>query len=255
MNTVKDLIEYSFKLKKRQLTSQRNILASAAPILDVDYTKFTVDDAREFRENPPYQREHSEGTLRGDITNLIALWNVGQTMGKLEVNVWKGLKIGLKESKKRYKTRKFEEFERLHDCPFFLGIWAHGMRLMELGGLEQKDIHIETEYPYIDLYTTQKRRLKNEASIRELPIHNSWLPYAKDWKMKRTAGHEGKRLRVYYQSNYHAFRHFFRARMMKAKIEFSIQAALMGHSPKSMTAQYGEIDLEDKWKAMQDIPL
>ena len=66
MNTVKDLIEYSFKLKKRQSTSQRNILASAAPILDVDYTKFTVDDAREFRENPPYQREHSEGTLRDD---------------------------------------------------------------------------------------------------------------------------------------------------------------------------------------------
>jgi len=255
MNTVKDLIEYSFKIKKRRPASQRNILASAGPILDADYTKFTVADAREFRENPPYELEHCDGTLRCDISNLIALWNGGKAMGKVEVNVWEGLKFGLKASNKRYKTRTFDEFERLHDNGYFLGIWAHGMRRMELGGLEQKDIHIETEFPYIDLYHTQKRKLKNDYSIRELPIHNSWLPYAKEWKMKRAVSTECKRIRLYCEGNYHALRHYFRHRMAKAKIEYSIQMELMGHSSRSMTAQYGEIDLEDKWKAMQDIPL
>ena len=253
MNTVYDLIQYSFKIKKREESSQIRILNSAKPLLDADYTTFTVDDAREFRENPPYQ--HCDGSLRQDIANLEALWKLAKHMGKLEVNVWEGLKFGLKPSKRRYKTRRFEEFERLHDCPFFLGIWAHGMRLEELGGLESKDIHIETDIPYIDLYHTEARRLKNDASIREVPIHPSWLPYAKKWKMERSSKAEQHRIARYCKGNYHALRHYFRARMMRAKIEFTIQQALMGHSANSMTQHYGLIELEDKWEAMQEIPL
>jgi len=59
-----------------------------------------------------------------------------------------------------------------HDAWYFgpIGLALHGMRSDEFLGLSLAEVHEDAPIPYISLQTTKFRRLKNEPSIRDLPI-------------------------------------------------------------------------------------
>ena len=60
--------------------------------------------------------------------------------------------------------------------------------------------------------------------------------------MKKLTGHSA-----------HGIRHNITTRMRKAGIEYSIAAAILGHSAAGMTSSYGHILLEDMAEQLQKL--
>lgn len=254
METIGELTAYAAKWKNIRDTTKERWDKATSSIASIPLKEFSRDDAIEYRINRP--DNISPGTWKSYIDTLHSIWNVGILTNKLETNVWKGLSKDLPKAKAHYTFRPYEFWEAMHGDPFFMGLYLHGMRLNEFCGIEQEDIITDTEYPYFNLRHTKKRLLKNDPSIRELPIHNEWLKYSKDFVAGSVLDSTWTtRIKTRTGCNSHQLRHCFRKRMLNARIEWSIQKALLGHGSPGVTGGYGEILLEDKWKAMQEIPL
>ena len=99
--------------------------------------------------------------------------------------------------------------------------------------------------------------LKNPSSIRQVPIHPACEPYVErlffskamrpgaSWSYKF-----GKNLGLPAGDAAHSLRHSLTTRMTKVGIIGRVQSAILGHSSKSITEDYGEVELETKYQAI-----
>ena len=197
----------------------------------------------------------AEGTLKARLWSLQSIWNVALEAQYVSDNPWVGTGKQYTKKRRKYGQKNFDDYLAFHDDPLFLGFWYHGMRLGELAGLLPEEIHLDADIPYFDLKHNRVRRLKNDASIRQVPIHRLFMPHVerlktdekwlgKTWshKLAKKVGHGA-----------HGLRHNFITRMRRAGIEYSVAMALVGHTPLGETASYGEIYLEDMDRELQKL--
>ena len=176
----------------------------------------------------------------------------------VDSNPWRGSLKGLKRGKKKYPYLPLSYYAEhgLADHPLFMGLWYHGFRVNELACLKPEDIVLDHPCPHFSITDNETRGIKNEPSRREVPIHQLYFKFIKDFPfstdpragdyfsryMKRRCGHSA-----------HGIRHNIATRMRKAGIEYSIAASILGHNASGMTADYGHILLEDKYEQLQKL--
>ena len=199
-------------------------------------------------------------TYKQRVNTLKGIWNTAIEWELIEGdNPWMGADIKLKRvvKRRRPKNHPWEFYERYHRNPRFRCLWFHGFRINELVGLYKENLVLDAPIPYFRLVHQDNRRLKNDESIREIPIHPACLTDVERLSFGRTAA-AGWKWSQDFSNNLnlppgdaaHSIRHSFKSRMNKAGIIHPIQLALMGHAPKSSDDDYGEVDLEMKLEAL-----
>ena len=187
------------------------------------------------------------------------MWQIAfEQMEIVDSNPWRGSLKGLKSGKKKYPFLPLSFYEQcgLTEHPLFMGLWYHGMRVEELCGIQPEEIILDHPQPHFKLVDNKVRGIKNEPSRREVPIHPMYFKFIEKFPfttnpkagdnfsryMKRRCNHSA-----------HGIRHNIATRMRKAGIEYSIAASILGHDAEGMTANYGDILLEDKYEQLQKL--
>ena len=191
---------------------------------------------------------YKEGYIRTRLGYLASMWEDAYEMRMVEENVWRGLLKGLDKGKKKYPNKNFQHFFEFHNDPLFMGIWLHGFRVNELACLLPEDFVTDAEVPYINIEHNRIRKVKNDYTQRHVPIHPSYLRFIDQFPFTSNAGagdNFSRRLKKATGISAHGIRHSFITRMRRAGIEYSIAMAIVGHKPVGMTAEYGDVLLED----------
>jgi len=202
------------------------------------------------------QQGYEPGYVRTLLGYCGTIWNWAKEMDLVDTNPWEGSLKGLAKGRKQYPYLPFEHYIELHDDPLFMAMWYHGFRVNEIAGIQPDEIVTDVPIPYFDIKPNAVRGVKNKPSERKVPIHPAYQPFVKQLSftnnpkagdyysryMKRVVGHSA-----------HGIRHNITTRMRKAGIEYSIAAAILGHSASGMTAGYGHILLEDMAEQLQKL--
>ena len=135
-----------------------------------------------------------------------------------------------------------------------------GMRLSEAAGLHVSDIHIDHEFPYVEVRPNKARRLKTSDSKRIIPLVGDSLWAAQQitetrqgYCFPRYARHGycngnsasaalGKWMKSYCEAGatVHGIRHAFRDRLRAVEAPVDLIDQLGGWSAKSVGTGYGE---------------
>jgi len=199
---------------------------------------------------------YASGYIRTRLGYLAAMWETAYEMRIVENNPWRGLLRGLKKSKKKYPQKIFQHFSAFHSDPLFMGLWYHGFRVNELACIKREDIVLDTEIPYINIQHNEIRAVKNDYTQRHVPIHPSYLCFINQFPFStnpRAGDNFSRRLKKATGISAHGIRHSFITRMRQAGIEYSIAMAIVGHKPVGMTADYGDVLIEDMAKQLQKL--
>ena len=211
-------------------------------VADID-REFAIDHRCELLEC-----DYAEGYIRTQLGYIGTMWNRGMEMGLLEWNPWQGLLKGLKRAKKRYPHKPFEHFSAFKNDPLFMAIWYHGFRVSEIANVLPTDFVLDVPTPYINIEHNKIRKCKNDYTQRHVPIHPSYLSFIKQFPYSdnpNAGDNFSRRLKKITGISAHGIRHSFITRMRQAGIEYSIAMAIVGHKPTGMTADYGDVLIED----------
>jgi integrase len=135
-----------------------------------------------------------------------------------------------------------------------------GMRLSEAAGLHVSNIHLDHEFPYIEVHPNKSRRLKTSNSKRIIPLvgDSLWAArqvtatqrgycfprYARDGYCNgnSVSAALGKWMKNYCEAGatVHGIRHAFRDRLRNAGAPMDLIDQLGGWCPQSVGAGYGE---------------
>ena len=135
-----------------------------------------------------------------------------------------------------------------------------GMRLSEAAGLHVTDIHLEHEFPYVEIRPNTARRLKTSNSKRIIPLvgNSLWAAqqvtanqddycfprYAKDGYCNGNSASAalGKWMKSYCEAGatVHGIRHAFRDRLRAVEVPVDLIDQLGGCSVKSVGMSYGD---------------
>ena len=254
---VSDLAERCRRLKPIQPSTYLSWQKAIRPIQELavsDVNHTTMLDYRMSQLKP--WGPLGEGTLKCRLWSLQSIWNVALEAQYVSDNPWVGSGKQYAKKRRKYATKFFDEYLAFHSDPLFLGYWYHGFRLGELAGLLPDEIHLDAPIPYFDIKHNSVRRLKNDASIRQVPVHRLFLPYVNQLKTDDSE-HPGKlwslKLSKKVGHGAHALRHNFITRMRRAGVEYSVAMAMVGHTPLGETASYGAIELEDLDRELQKL--
>lgn len=169
---------------------------------------------------------------------------------------------------KEYPYREWSFYKSYHTDPMFLLIYFHGFRVGEIAGIMPEDVCVEEEleFPHFNLvhYKYPLRRLKNNKSVRQVPVHPALLQQVRKWKkndlfpfsLDRT-GPGGKWSENFNNNLFlppgeaaHSIRHNFLTRIQGTSVNPKIISRLVGHSPTSMTHKYGSVLPEKLYEAI-----
>ena len=255
-----ELADYARRLKPIELGTYKLWLNAVEPIGELAVAD--IDNSQVIR----YRMERLKpwgswcpGTLKTRLGSLQSIWNVGIKANLVSENPWIGSGTDYKKSKRKYTQKSWNHFHEFHKDPMFRSIWFHGMRLGEIAGILPEEIILNEEIPYFDLKHNRIRKLKNEESVRQVPIHPACLPYVKQLKVhdlmsSYSPGDLWSR-RLKRRTGYpaHSLRHSFINRMRQAGIEYSIAMRIVGHTPQGTTADYGDVFLKDMAAAIEKL--
>ena len=135
-----------------------------------------------------------------------------------------------------------------------------GMRLSEAAGLHVSDIHLEREFPYVEVRPNKARRLKTSNSKRIIPLvgDSLWAAqqviateqdycsprYARDGYCNGNSASAalGKWMKNYCEggATVHGIRHAFRDRLRAVNAPVDLIDQLGGWSIKSVGMSYGD---------------
>lgn len=254
---VTDLAERCRRLKPIQPSTYLAWQKAIKPIKDLPIAEVNHNTTLDYRmtQLKPWG-PLAECTLKYRLWTLQSIWNVALEAQYVSENPWIGSGKQYTKKRRRYILKKFEDYSCFHSDPLFLGFWYHGFRLGELAGILPEEIVTDADIPYFDIKHNSNRRLKNESSIRQVPIHHLFLPYVDQLKTdfrKEPGKVWSTKLRKRMGHGAHALRHNFISRMRRAGVEYSIAMAIVGHTPLGETATYGEIYLEDLNNELQKL--
>jgi integrase len=118
-----------------------------------------------------------------------------------------------------------------------------GCRPSEIINLQPDDIHLDGEVPFISIRPRDKRAIKTESSIRDVPLVGVALEAARRAPEGFPHYHDRSELfsanmmkafrsRGFFPTDQHviySFRHAFEKRMQEANIDYGLRCLLMGH--------------------------
>jgi integrase len=254
---VYELADFAHRLKPIEPGTYKLWLNAVDPIGELAVSD--IDEAQVTR----YRMERLKpwgswcgGTLKMRLASLQSIWNVGIKAKLVDTNPWLGQGADYTKSKRKYTQQSWNYFHEFHKDPMFLCIWHHGMRLGEIGGILPEEIVLNEEIPYFDLKHNKIRKLKNEESVRQVPIHPACIPFVNALKVHSSSSSYSpgdmwsRKLKRRTGYPAHSLRHNFINRMRKAGVEYSIAMRLVGHTPQGTTADYGDVFLEDLEQAV-----
>lgn len=232
-------------------STKKNWNKAIRPIAHMKVLDISDDVALEYLETGMHA--WSESTVKQRIGYLKGIWNKGfkKKIYKGE-NPWLDLDDGLEVARRDPELHPWEFYEYYHQDPYFVCLWYSGMRIGELAGIYPEHIHLDAKIPYFDLRHQANRRLKNDESIRQVPIHPAALPYAERLYFSTDKKGPGcswsetfkKNLCLPMGDGAHSLRHSFTTRMREADSDEYVLDRLLGHKIHSKTGRYGKIRLE-----------
>ena len=252
MNTLK-LIEKLQKLYKPAESTWTTWNKCIKPIQFVDVNEVDHEIVMDYRIEG--MDTLSESTLKMRIGYLKSTWKKGYKWklikGRKADNPWLDADDGLDSEDRDPELYPWEFYEYYHDDPYFVCLWYSGMRIGELAGIYPENIHLDAHIPYFDLKHQPNRALKNNASVRKVPIHPACLSYARNLKMSK-AKSPGRSWSQNFNKNLglpkghgaHTLRHSFTSRMRLADADSATLKRLLGHARNERTDKYGKFPLE-----------
>ena len=228
-------------------------------IKDVKVVDVSDDVAREYLEDG--MELWSESTVKQRIGYLKGIWIKGykKKLYKGE-NPWLDLDDGLEIARREPAAYPWEFYEYYHDDPYFVCLWYSGMRIGELAGIYPENIVTDVQTPYFDLKHQPNRRLKNDASVRKVPIHPACLSYvdqlylSKDKSPGRSWSETFKKnMGLAQGEGAHTLRHSFASRMRALNVHDYWIDRLMGHRRKTETDRYGTFNIDDLSRELQKL--
>lgn len=232
---------------------------AVSPIADMKVVEVDDDQALNYLENA--MGKWSESTVKQRIGYLKGIWIKGykKKLYKGE-NPWIDLDDGLEIARRQPVAHPWEFYEYYHQDPYFVCLWYSGMRIGELAGIYPENIVTNVQTPYFDLKHQPNRRLKNEASVRKVPIHPACLPYvdrlylSKDKYPGRSWSETFKKnMGLAHGEGAHTLRHSFATRMRALNVHDYWIDRIMGHKRKTETDRYGEFKIEQLSKELQKL--
>ena len=233
------------------------------PIALMDIRDVTEDVVMDYRIDGMDQLK--ENTLKVRIGYLKGLWKKGYKWklikGKKSDNPWLDADDGLDMDDRDPDLHPWEFYEYYHDDPYFVCLWYSGMRIGELAGIYPENIVTDVQIPYFDLKHQPNRSLKNNASVRKVPIHPACLSYVDRLYLSKSASPGGswsenfrKNLGLPIGHGAHTLRHSFTSRMRMAGCDSAILKRLLGHARNERTDRYGKFPLEILQKEINKLP-
>ena len=229
------------------------------PVSDIDKSVVMNYRINQRKPNGPL----SDNTFKQRVGYLKGIWNTAIDLDGQKIdNPWKGADKKLKNVKKRRRPQllPWEFYECYHNHPRFRCLWFHGFRINELVGIYKVNVVMDAPIPYFNLEHQANRRLKNDSSIRQIPIHPECYSDIENLKFGRKPaagwkwGQEFRhKLCLPPGDASHSLRHSFKSRMNLAEIINPVQKALMGHEPSNADENYGEVTLEMKLNALKKL--
>ena len=145
----------------------------------------------------------------------------------------------------------WEFYSYYHDDPYFVCLWYTGMRIGELAGIYPENIVTDVQTPYFNLEHQPNRRLKNDESVRKVPIHPACMPFVGKLYLSK-AKRPGNSWSENFRKNMglpkfhgaHTIRHSFITRMRNAGADPYVLDVLTGHALPTVTGSYGQFTLE-----------
>ena len=199
---------------------------------------------------------YKQGYVRTRLGYLGSMWQTGIDIQLLTENPWRGSLKRLTPSRKKYPQKFFDTFLAFHNDPIFMGLWYHGFRVSELTCLLPEDFVTDAPVPYINIEHNHIRRVKNDYTQRQVPIHPEYRKFIDKFPFTtnpNAGDYFSRKLKKHTGISAHGIRHSFITRMRQAGIEYSIAMAIVGHKPTGMTASYGDVLLEDMAKQLQKL--
>lgn len=201
----------------------------------------------------------SRNTVKTRVGYIGGLWQRLIERELIEVNPWARACSGQawKFSIKQYPYREWSFYRQYHKDPLFLLLYFHGFRVGEIAGIMPEDVCVDKELkiPHFNLvhYKKPLRRLKNDMSIRQVPVHPALLKDVRKWKDKDlfpiSTDRKGpgnswsenfhKKLGLPDGEAAHSLRHNFLTRMNATLVNPKYISRLVGHNPQNMTEKYG----------------
>ena len=193
----------------------------------------------------------SEGTLKTRIGYLKGIWNKARKWKLIKgENPWQDADDGLFHKRRDPELYPWKHYSYYHNDPYFVCLWYTGCRIGEIAGIYKENIVTDAEIPYFNFVHQENRRLKNNESVRKVPIHPACLPYVGDLYLSKSKS-PGRSWSETFKKNMglpngdaaHSLRHSFTSRMNEAGIIERVQDALLGHASPSITSRYGRVTL------------
>ena len=238
-------------------TLNRSFNRLISVIGDKDITDLSRDDALSYR-NHWVQRIEGEGIAAKTANReMTAIGGVFSKLYKLkgigDPALFRNLAFA---SKRNYRPPYGESYIRdsilpslnarilNNDASDILRILINtGMRPSEVTGLAAEDIYLEEEIPYLAIRPRERRELKSQTSIRDIPLVGIALDAAKRHpegftRYQDKTGTLGQTINKFLKANglcptakhsVYSFRHGFQDRLTAAEAPDRIQADLMGH--------------------------
>ena len=262
MNTMKvcELADKLSKIYKVQPSTFKYWQKSIKPIAHLNLKDINTDVVLDYRIEQ--LDKISEGTLKTRIGYLKGMWNKARKWKLVSgENPWLDADDGLSTKRRDPDLHPWEYYSYYHNDPYFICLWYSGMRIGELAGIYKENIVTNGPIKYFNLVHQDNRRLKNNESVRKIPIHPACEPYL-DRLYFSKAKAPGRSWSENFRTNLclpkgdgaHSLRHSFTSRMRKVKCDPSALDTLLGHSLQTRTGQYGKFPLEVLEEEINKLP-
>ena len=220
------------------------------PIAHLDVSDVTEETVWNYRVEGHQHLANS--TLKTRIGTVRGIWEKARKWKLIKgENPWRDAADGLRIGRRDPECHPWEFYEYYHNDPYFVCLWYSGMRIGELAGISKDNIITDAPIPYFNLVHQPNRRLKNDMSVRKVPIHPACMTF-----VERLYQSKGKSPGRSWSNNFnknlclpkghgaHTLRHSFTTRMRQAGCDFAVLDRLTGHSCHSITGRYGRFPLE-----------
>ena len=249
---VSELPDVCLSIQPVRPSTYREWLKAIKPIQHLEIADVTKAVALQYRiQQIQPAGPLKQNTLKARIASLKGLWNKAIDFELITgQNPWYKVDRGLKYLRRNPELYPWEHYKQYHEDPFFVFFWYTGARLQEVAGLDPKNIILDAPIPYFNFVHQENRMLKNDDSIRKVPIHPACLPLVPYFRPSK-AKDPGRSWSETFKKNMglppgdaaHSLRHSFTSRCNEAGILERIQDEFTGHAPRSQTARYGKVTL------------